>query len=79
MNLGRVIIVCVRSKNFSRGRIVEANCILESTPSPHFGLDVVYKMGGRINGTLGTCMSYGEKSGVAIDVNTSCHNNRCFF
>ena len=46
MNLGSVIIVCVRSKNFSRGRIVEANCILESTPPPHFGLDVVYKMGG---------------------------------
>ena len=52
MNLGSVIIVCVRSKNFSRGRIVEANCILESTPPPHFGLDVVYKMGGPINGTL---------------------------
>jgi len=52
MNLGSVIIVCVRSKNFSGGRIVEANCILESTPPPHFGLDVVYKMGGRINGTL---------------------------
>ena len=52
MNLGSVIIVCVRGKNVSRGRIVEANCILESTPPPHFGLDVVYKMGGRINGTL---------------------------
>ena len=52
MNLGSVIIVCVRSKNFLRGRIVEANCILESTPPPHFGLDVLYKMGGRINGTL---------------------------
>ena len=52
MKLGSVIIVCVRSKNFSRGRIVEANCIPESTPPPHFGLDVVYKMGGRINGTL---------------------------
>ena len=43
---------CVRSKKFSRGRIVEANYILESTPPPHFGLDVVDKMGGPINGTL---------------------------
>ena len=52
MNVGSAIILCVRSKNFSRGRIVEANCIFESTPPPHFGLDVVYEMGGRINGTL---------------------------
>jgi len=44
---------CARSKNISRGRIVEANCILKTTPPPHFGLDVVYKMGGGpINGTL---------------------------
>ena len=30
----------------------ETNCIFEYKPSPHFRLDVVYKMGGRINGTL---------------------------
>ena len=35
-----------------RGRIIETNCVLENTPPPLFGLDVVYKIGGRINGTL---------------------------
>ena len=34
------------------GLIVETNCILEYKPRPHFRRDVVYKMGGRINGTL---------------------------
>ena len=34
------------------GLIVETNCILEYKPPPHFRRDVVYKMGGRINGTL---------------------------
>ena len=34
------------------GLIFETNCIFEYKPSPHFRLDVVYKMGGRINGTL---------------------------
>ena len=32
--------------------IFETNCIFEYKPSPHFTLDVVYKMGGRINETL---------------------------
>ena len=34
------------------GLIFETNCIFEYKPSPHFRLDVVYKVGGRINGTL---------------------------
>ena len=34
------------------GLIFETNCIFEYKPSHHFRLDVVYKMGGRINGTL---------------------------
>ena len=35
------------------GLIFETNYIFEYKPSPHFRLDVVYKMGGgRINGTL---------------------------
>ena len=34
------------------GLIFKTNCIFEYKPSPHFRLDVVYKMGGRINGTL---------------------------
>ena len=48
MNLGSVINVA----KFLRGHIIETNCIFENTPPPHFGLDVVYKIGGRINGTL---------------------------
>ena len=49
---------CVHStcvKSFGGGLIVETNCILEykpPPPHPHFRRDVVYKMGGRINGTL---------------------------
>ena len=38
------------------GLIFETNCIFEYKPSPHFRLDVVYKIGGGggggINGTL---------------------------
>ena len=30
------------------GLIFETNCIFEYTPSPHFRLDVVYKMGGGV-------------------------------
>ena len=37
---------------FLRGRIIETNCVLENTPPPLFGQDVVYRIGGRINGTL---------------------------
>ena len=33
-----------------RGRIIETNCILENTPHPLFGLDVVYKIGGVLMG-----------------------------
>ena len=35
------------------GLIFETNCIFEYKPSPHFRLDVVYKMGGHINGHYG--------------------------
>ena len=34
------------SKTFGGGLIFETNCIFEYKPSPHFRLDVVYKMGG---------------------------------
>jgi len=49
MNFGSVRSAHV---NFWGGLILETNCIFEYKPSPHFRLDVVYKMGGRINGTL---------------------------
>ena len=35
-----------RVKLLEGGLIFETNCILEYKPSPHFRLDVVYKMGG---------------------------------
>ena len=43
------------------GLIFETNCIFEYKPSPHFWLDVVYKMGGRINGTLRYKQIYSPK------------------
>ena len=52
MNFGSVRSVRV---NFCGGLILETNCIFEYTPHLHFRLDVVYKMGGRINGHYGTC------------------------
>ena len=36
------------------GLIFETNCIFEYKPSPHFRLDVVYKMGGVLTGHYGT-------------------------
>ena len=39
-------------QNFLRGRIIKTNCVLKNMPPPLFGLDVVYKIGGCINGTL---------------------------
>ena len=48
MNLGSVINVA----KLLRGCIIETICVFENTPPPHFGLDVVYKIGGLINGTL---------------------------
>ena len=36
--------------NFCGGLILETNCIFEYKPSPHFRLDVVYKMGGVLTG-----------------------------
>ena len=47
-----------RVKLWGGGLIFETNCIFEYKPSPHFRLDVVYKMGGRINGTLRYIHSY---------------------
>ena len=35
------------------GLIFETNCIVEYKPSPHFRLDVVYKMGGVLTGHYG--------------------------
>ena len=59
MNFGSVHNDCVKLFFFlgrggggGGGLIFEANCIFGYKPSPHFRLDVVYKMGGRINGTL---------------------------
>ena len=42
------------------GLIFETNCIFEYKPPPHFRLDVVYKMGGRINGILRYFLHWGE-------------------
>jgi len=53
MNI-KINIGSVRSArvNFLGGLILETKCIFEYKPSPYFRPDVVYKMGGRINGTL---------------------------
>ena len=42
-------------KTSSGGLILETNCIFEYKPSPHFRLNVVYTMGGHIDGTLWYC------------------------
>ena len=53
MNFGSVRSDRVKLFGGGGGLIFETNCIFEYKPSPHFMLDVVYKMGGgRINGTL---------------------------
>ena len=52
MNFGNVRSGRVKLFFGGGGLIFETNCIFEYKPSPHFRLDVVYKMGGRINGTL---------------------------
>ena len=52
MNFGSVRSDRVKLFFLGGGLIFETNCIFEYKPSPHFRLDVVYKMGGRINGTL---------------------------
>jgi len=49
MNFGSVRSARV---NFGGGLILETNCIFKYKPPFHFRLDVVYKMGGRVNGTL---------------------------
>ena len=54
MNLGSVRSARV---NFCGGLILETNCIFEYKPSPHFRLDVVYKMGGVLTGHYGITMS----------------------
>ena len=43
------------SKTFLRGRIGKTNCVFENTPPPHFGLDVVCKIGGGGGGGGGGC------------------------
>ena len=53
MNFGSVRNDHVKLWGGVGGRLIfETNCIFEYKPSPHFRLDVVYKIGGRINGTL---------------------------
>ena len=42
--------------------IFETNCIFEYKPSPHFRLDVVYKMGGVLMGHYGISCSPCELS-----------------
>ena len=49
---GRVDLFFLWGGGGGGGLIFETNCIFEYKPSPHFRLDVVYKVGGRINGTL---------------------------
>ena len=44
------------------GLIFETNCIFEYKPSPHFRLDVVYKMGGGVlTGHYGTIKVFCKK------------------
>ena len=52
MNFGSVRSDPVKLFFWRGGLIFETNCIFEYKPSPHFRLDVVYKMEGRIKGTL---------------------------
>ena len=57
MNFGSVRSDCVKLFFFGGGGgglIFETNCIFEYKPSPHFRLDVVYKMGGVLTGHYGT-------------------------
>ena len=42
------------------GLIFETKCIFEYKPSPHFRLDVVYKMGGVLTGHYGILAVYGS-------------------
>ena len=44
------------------GLIFETNCIFEYKPSPHFRLDVVYKMGGVLTGHYGINSVYRKLS-----------------
>ena len=75
MNFGSVRSVRV---NFCGGLILETNCIFEYTPSPHFRLDVVYKMGGRINGTLRyVCLLNTEKAVEEWLINNKSHQEYC--
>ena len=65
-----------------RGRIIETNYVLENTPPPLFGLDVVYKIGGRINRTLrytfrnfnsfADCLSISDRV-VTVDADGTSH------
>ena len=61
MNFGSVRSNRVKLFLGGGGLIFETNCIFEYKPSPHFRLDVVYKMGGRINGTLRYMFIQGDR------------------
>ena len=56
------------------GLIFETNCIFEYKPSPHFRLDVVYKMGGGGGGVL--TGHYGISICSIIKVVTPKHTDR---
>ena len=50
MNFGSVCSAGVKLFFGGGGLILETNCVFEYKPSPHFRLDVVYKMGGVLMG-----------------------------
>ena len=51
MNFGSVCSAGVKLFFWGGGLILETNCVFEYKPSPHFRLDVVYKMGGILRDT----------------------------
>ena len=55
-----------RVKLWGGGLIFETNCIFEYKPSPHFRLDVVYKMGGVLTGHYGIYLPLSSSPGMTI-------------
>ena len=73
MNFGSVRSDRVKLFFWGGGLIFETNCIFEYKPSPHFRLDVVYKMGGVLTGHYGksgmlTFMTFTLFRGVFSDI-----------
>jgi len=48
------------------GLTLETKCIFEYKPSPHFKLDVVYKMGGVLTGHYGVTRKFSQVQILAI-------------